>query len=415
MSTVIEHLVVGLDVGTSHVTTVAGVVEADDMLTIIDGGRVQTAGVRQGVIVNMQEATATIERAIFEVEERTGRRVTAVCVGMSGRSLTSQNARGTYTITPLGREITSLDVQNAITAAQTHVVVDATSEILHEIPRAYMVDGQTGVQDPHGMAGVELDVEVHYVLGTSTVLQNLMKCVRDARVTAEMAVAAPLAAGEAVRGAHADAQCLAVINIGAETTTLAIYVNDSIWLSKVLPIGGADISRELGAQLKLPLSAAEQLKVQHGHCDPHAIEPYGLVDLPPSVGIDALVPRAEIVRIIHDGASLLGEELYHHFQQARAVGVEPEIVVLTGGGANLPGLDTLLMQMLEAPVALGVPTGMRNSLQLIEHPEYVTAAGLALWQARYALHDERRTIGKRLHDATKVFNGVKRLIHVVLP
>src|SRR5262249_30221336 len=153
-------------------------------------------------------------------------------------------------------------------------------ELLHEIPRAYMVDDLVGVQDPRGMAGDELEVEVHYVSGSATALQNLIKCVQQGGCTPRLIVSAPLPAAEAVRGGSAQAQCLAIAAVGADVACLTTAVAGSVWLSDVIAEGGAALSRELAAQFKVPLAAAEELKLRHGHCDLAAVEEFALVELP---------------------------------------------------------------------------------------------------------------------------------------
>lgn len=416
MGAATEQLIVGLDVGTSKIAVVVAVRDDEGNLAFVDGTRAESLGIRNGVIVNMQDATEAIERAIYEVEERSGRRITAACISVGGQHLSSQNTRGSTTITPVGREIGRDDIDRAIAAARATVRLGDNSEILHEIPRAYMVDGQTGVQDPYGMAGFQLEVETHYSIGTSTILQNLLKCVREAHVTPEMVVAAPLAAGEAIRDAYSDAQCLAVVDIGAETTGLVLYVNDAIWLSEVLPLGGATFTRELAAQLKLPLSAAEELKLRHGHCDPRAVGEYELVDMPQSVAIDAVLPRAEIVRILNERICVLGDELGQRIRQARRVGVDPEIVVLTGGGADLAGIDTLLMNLLETPVHRGAPGDIRGLPPVMESPAFATAIGLIHWYARYTAQEDGMGVGRRIQALPgTLVSGMKRIFRVVLP
>lgn len=411
-----EHLIVGLDVGTSKIAVVVATHDDEGNLAYVDGTRTESAGIRNGVIVNMQDATEAIERAIYEVEERSGRRITGACISIGGRHLSSQNTRGGTTITPVGREIGHEDIDRAIAAARDNVHPGDNGEILHEIPRAYMVDGQTGVQDPFGMAGFQLDVETHYSIATSTILQNLLKCVRQAHVTPEMVVAAPLAAGEAIRDSYSDAQCLAVVDIGSETTGLTLYVNDAIWHSEVLPIGGTTLTRELGAQLKVPVSAAEELKLRHGHCDPRAVGEYELVDMPQSVAIDAVLPRAEIVRILNESATALGDELGRSIQRARHVGVDPEVVVLTGGGANLAGIDTVLMGLLETPVHRGMPGDIRGLPPVMENPAFATAIGLVHWYARYASPESGKGMSRRLHTLPgNLVTGMKRIFRVVLP
>src|SRR5262249_36597301 len=154
----------------------------------VEALRVPSAGMRAGVVVSLGELSESIERAILEAEELVGRRITSVCVGVGGAHLAGPNVRGVATITPLGREIGSEDVAGAIASAGSGLRLEEHREALHGIPRAYMVDEQVGVQDPRGMAAHELEVEVHYTTAAATTLQNLLKCVRQARLVPELAV-----------------------------------------------------------------------------------------------------------------------------------------------------------------------------------------------------------------------------------
>ncbi len=409
-----EHTIVGLDVGTTKIAAVAAELRPDGGLTYLDGTYVDSAGLRNGIIVDMQDAAARIEAALCDLEDRCGRRLASACVGVGGPHVSGRNARGATAITPLGREITQVDVSRAISAARDTLTLPPNSEIIHEIPRAYLVDGQPGVHDPHGMLGAELEVEVHYATGVATTIANLLKCVRQARATPALLVSTPLAAGEAMRWAHAGARCLAVADIGAETTGLVIYVDGTVWSDDVLPAGGADITKDLAAHLKIPLQAAEDVKRRYGHCDPRDVEEYELVDLPPSAGIDALLPRAELASIVRERAYLLADALCPRLEDARHAGFEPELLVLTGGGAELSGLCELMTLATEMPVRRGAPASARNMPGWLDRPELTAAAGLALWYARYTRLDELEPAGK-FAAIPRMTGGVKRALRRLLP
>jgi cell division protein FtsA len=409
-----EHVIVGLDVGTTKVAAVAAEQRPDSGLTYLDGTYVDAAGVRNGIVVDLQAAAASIETALYDLEDRCGRRLSSAVVGVGGPHVCGRNARGAGVIHPIGREITQDDVSRAITAAREDLQLSENREILHEIPRAYIVDGQPGVRDPHGMLGAQLEVEVHYATGVATTIANLLKCVRQARVTPVLLVAEPLAAGEAVRPPYEGIGCLAVADIGGETTGLTLYQEGAVWSSEVLPIGGADISKDIAAQLKIPLAAAEDVKRRYGHCDPRTVEEYELVDLPPSAGLSALVPRHELARIIRERVYVLADPLCERLEIARAAGLEPELLVVTGGGATLAGLCELLTAALEVPVRRTVPASARNMPAWLDRPELTTAAGLALWYARYARYDDVLPSGK-FAAIPRLTGNVKRALRRLLP
>ncbi len=411
-----DMTIVALDIGTSKITLLVVKRDADGSLSYIAGLPMPVRGVRNGVVVNISDVTAAIQTALYEVEEQYGRRITGACVSVSGPHLQSLNARSAGTITPVGREITHEDLSRAIIAARSSLHTGSNRDIIHEIPRAYTVDGQPGVHDPRGMVGYQLEVEVHYATGISTTIANLVKCLQQAGVDSKMLVAAPLAVGEAARAAFEHVDSLAVVDIGAETTNLAIYADGFIWSSEVLPLGGADITREVAMRLKLPQYAAEDVKVRYGHANPEQVGEFDLVDMPPSSGFDALLPRAEVARIIRERASAIAEELSSRLREARGVGIHPEVLVLAGGSAELPGLDDVLMSTLEIPTRRWARSGIYNLPAPLERPAYATAVGLVHWYANYALLGEERAPRRALRGAIPNLRaGMRHVFRAMLP
>lgn len=408
-----ETLIAGLDIGSSKVAAIAVERDAEGNVRYVGGAFRPSAGVRNGIIVDIGETTACVEAAIYELEERCGRRVASACVAVSGPHVRGQLARAA--ITPMGRDITHEDVTQAIALARQSLAANPNREIIHEIPRAYAVDGQVGVHDPHGMAGYELEAEVHYATGISTTISNLVKCVTGARIEPAMLVAAPLAAGEAARTAEERAECVAVADIGAETTDVAVYADGSIWSSTVLAGGGAEITREVVAQLKLPWAAAEELKQRYGQCDTRQTEEYELVEMPPSAGFEGFLPRAELARVIAKRAGQQAAKLAEYFGELREQGAEPEALVLTGGASELQGLEALLMRALEVPVYRAGPQGIRGMPPALERPAFATVAGLVLWQARYAPFGESAAPSRGLWQRLGLRGGMRKLMRVVMP
>ncbi|MFI5275059.1 MAG: cell division protein FtsA [Ktedonobacterales bacterium] len=404
------QLYAGLDIGATKIALLVVARDLDGSLRYIEGTRVAASGMRDGAVVDLGEVADAIERAIYEVEERLDRRLPALCVGAGGRHIHSINLRGAANITPVGREISHDDVAHALGMARAGLRLGESRELLHEIPRAYMVDGQVGVRDPRGMAGGELEVEVHYVSAAAAPLKNLLKCVRQASGVPEMVVAAPLAAAEAVRESYPGAQSLAIADIGAESTHLTLLVAGTVWLSEVIAEGGSAITRELAAQFKLPYPSAEELKVAHGHCDPAHFDEFALVEQPDQNGFADVLPVAEVARVIQRRAYGFTDLLAEHFENARSLGVEPEALVLTGGGAELAGLRALLARGLDLPVYRGRVAGIAGMPPVLETPAFATVAGLALWHARYGGGGDAASQHRRALPG--LLTGVRRLLGV---
>jgi cell division protein FtsA len=407
-----DNLIVGLDIGSSKIAMIAAERDVDGNLSYINGSYRLSYGVRNGIVVDIADAAACIEGALSDLEERTGRRITSACIAVGGPHVQGQRARGG--ISPMGRDITDEDVARAIGDARASLQLPENREIIHEIPRAYSIDGQTGVHDPHSMSGYELEVEVAYATGVSTTISNLVKCVGQARLTPDMLVAAPLASAEAARPLDERTTCGAVVDIGAETTSLAVYADGSIWTSVILPVGGADITRTIASQLKLPWAAAEDLKLRYGQCTPSADE-YELVELPRSAGFDGFVPRAELTAIIRKRGEILAQTVAQHLYDVRGDGVEPESLTFTGGGADLLGLDDLLVRACEMPVVRGVPRGIYGLPSGLERPIFATAAGLVLWYAHYAPYGNGLASHRRFAPFPGLVNSMKKLFRTMLP
>lgn len=412
MAVTVEPMIVGLDIGSTKVAALVVAMDSDGVLRYVEASHPDPGGsIRAGAVTSIPEATAAITRAVYEVEEKIGRRITSACVAVGGRHLASQNIRGTVAITPRGRDIAHEDVRRALLAAKGELELGDNRSVLHEIPRAYMVDGQIGVQDPHGMAGFELEVEVHCVTGAATTLQNIIKCVRQANVQPALVVAAPLAAGESVRDAYGDAHALAVLDIGLETSKLTVYVSGAVWLSEVLPMGGLYFTQGVGQWLHLSPTPAEELKLRHGHVDPARVPEGELVDLPPSAGIDAVAPLSEIVGALRERAEGFANDLHRRLQGMRRSGVDPEALILVGGGANLPGLGDYLMRALDVPTYVGTSSGIRGLPALLESPDYATVVGLVKYFAHFGPGQDAVTMkGRR-----GVFGGLRSAMRVVLP
>lgn len=410
MATLSPPLFAGLDIGATSIAIVVVTRTPEGRIAYVQGARGESAGVRDGVVVDLATATEAVERTHSELEDRLNRRLPPLCVAVGGRHLQSLNLRGEAEIAPVGREIAQDDIARAIGAARAGLRLGESRELLHEIPRAYMVDGQVGVRDPRGMAAHDLEVEVHYVSAAATSLRNLLKCVRGARGVPEMVVAAPLAAAEALRETIPGAQCLAIADIGAETTNFTILVAGAVWQSEVIAEGGAGVTRELAAQFKLPSPSAEALKLAHGTCDSMRYDEFALVELPDPDGADGpdgVVPAAELARVIQQRVYRLADLLAERLEDARRLGVEPEALVLAGGGAMLDGIEALLGRALEVPVYRGRPSGVAGLPPVLDAPAYATAIGLALWHAHYGGADERPV--RQRHVLPGFVTGVRRL------
>ncbi|MBU0705443.1 MAG: cell division protein FtsA, partial [Chloroflexi bacterium] len=246
-----ERTIVGIDVGSSKVCTLVGDVDDDGGLRVIGVGLVPSRGVRQGVVVNVAYATAAIAASVDNAERTSGYKIERAYVGISGTHVSSLNSRGVVGISRREHGITVDDVDRALDAAYA-IAVPYNQEVLHVIPRGYVVDGQGGVRDPVGMYGYRLEVETHIVTGSSTSIQNLVKCVEGAGVEVDELVLTSLAAGNGVLTDTEREMGVVLADIGAGTTDIAIFIDGSVWHTITLGIGGEYITGDVAIGLRLP-------------------------------------------------------------------------------------------------------------------------------------------------------------------
>ena len=287
-----------IDVGTTKVCTVVAEVTAQQELRILGVGVGPSAGVTKGMVDNIRAATEAIASSVERAERASGTRILSAHVGIAGPHVSSMNSRGIVAVPDPRTAITQLDVRRALESARI-VNVPNNREVIHVIPRYYVVDGQDNVVDPAGMYGSRLDVETHVVTASSSAMQNLAQCIEGAGVRIESLVLEQLASAESAVEREEMEHGVALIDIGGGTTDIAVFVNGAVVHTAVLPIGGVHMTRDLVVALRVPQPAAEQVKREYGHAIP------SLVDEAEEVTVDAfgaeaqkVVPRRGIAQVL---------------------------------------------------------------------------------------------------------------------
>jgi cell division protein FtsA len=377
-----EQTVVALDVGTSKVVALIGEIGADGTVNVIGKGMRAAQGIKKGVVVNIEQTVNSIAEAVDAAERTSGYELRGAYVGVGGSHVESLNSPGTVAVSGHHPEVTREDIERVTEIARA-VNIPSNREILHVLPRGYTVDGQEGVKDPLGMSAVRLEVVTHIVTASATALQNLAKCVQQARITIDDWVADPLAAAEAVLSETEMDLGVVVADIGAGTTDIAVFHEGSPLHTAVLPVGGNNVTNDVAIGLKTSLSEAEELKIRHGTCDLRTVAPEELITVE-VIGEQTgrTIQRAEMAAIIEarmrEIYELIGEEVGRAGHDA----IFPAGLVLTGGAAQLAGAAELGRQALDMPVRVASPSGVGGLTDGILTPAYSTSIGLLLWGAR---------------------------------
>jgi cell division protein FtsA len=394
--------IAGLDAGTSKV--VASVAEVDPAgdLAVKAVALTETQGVRRGVIVDLPQASASIARTLAEAELAAGLRIDAVHLALSPSHATGFNSRGIVAIAREDRVITTVDVARAVDAA-TPVDVPSGRAIIHVLPQDFVVDDQEGVTAPVGMCGARLEANVYVVTANLSTAQNVIDAVNAAGVAVREIVLDAVAAGAAVLTEDEKMLGTAVVDIGAGTTSYAIYERGSLSCTGVMPLGGAHLTNAVAVGLRTPLTAAERLKRKSGWALATAADDLETIEVE---SLGRRPPRRLRQRLLSEILEAQAADLFQRLgEQIRERGFANGLaagVVLTGGGSILGGITRVAERVLAMPVRRGAPAGVVGLIDHVGAPALATAVGLLVHAHRHQvatpLGQARGPLGRMFRD-----------------
>ncbi len=378
-----EQYIVGLDIGTQTIRVVQGKVESDGGVNIIGVGTAPAAGMRKGVIVDIEEAVSAVSGALEKVERMTGIPVTGANVSVGGGHVTCMESKGVIAISRADGEIAENDIVRVIDASQA-ISIPPNREVVHVIPRTFTLDGQTGIKDPLGMTGIRLEVETLIIHASLPFMKNLSKAVMQTGLEIEQLVVSSLASAQAVLTKRQKELGVLVIDMGAGTTSMAVYEEDNLLYTAVFPVGGMHITNDIAIGLRCTVDTAEKVKVHYGNANPKTVDKIHDIDLskldPEETESASQHYVAEIIEArLEEIFDFIAKEL----KKINRDGKLPAGVVLTGGGSNLPGLVEYAKNHLRLPAQMGSASTVRTVIDQIVDPSYATSVGLVLWGSRY--------------------------------
>ncbi|MEX2043412.1 MAG: cell division protein FtsA [Patescibacteria group bacterium] len=375
-----EHIVVGLDIGTEFIRTTIGQLTADEPHpSIIGVGIAPASGMRRGNVIDVDETVKSIAASVEEAERTSGVSVGSAYVNISGSHIESQNSRGVVAVSRADSEIGPEDISRAVEAAKA-VAVPSNKDIIHVIPREYIVDGQEGVKDPIGMSGIRLEVETHIITAATPQIKNLRKCVYQAGIELDDLVFSGLASAQGVLGKRQKELGVAILDIGAGVSDLVVLEEGDVYASAVLPVGGSHVTNDLAIGLKTDTDVAEQVKLEYGHARPPDVKGKETVDLGElTQGEENKVAKKLIAEIIEARMTELCGLVKKELKRVDRDGKLPAGVVLTGGGAKLPGAIDLVKDRLGLPAQVGFPSELKGMIDKVDDPSFAASIGLMLW------------------------------------
>jgi cell division protein FtsA len=396
-----HETVCGLDIGTTKTCAVVAV-EGPSGLEIVGVGEAPSLGMRKGVVVDLEATIKSIEAATERAERMAGLHVSDVYVGITGDHIRSTNNRAVVATTSDDREVTGADVKRVIDASKI-INLPADRQIIHALPRYFTVDGQDGVEDPVGMAGGRLEVDTHIITGGSTFITNVLKCVHRAGLQAAGLVFEPLASSAATLLAEEKQVGVVLLDVGGGTTDIAVYSLGSAIYTATVPVGGNILTSDISLGLKTSLAEAEEVKKQYGagasEGGEHTFSVHGL-DGRTSKDVTTQQLRAIVVPRVLETLRMAKSKIVDNVPRDLVLGE----VVITGGGALLPGIVPIAEDVFGLPARVGVPTTLSGLTDAMSLPQYATAIGLVLFGLQGELEESngvRRSTGSIL---TKVRN-----------
>jgi cell division protein FtsA len=364
---------VGLDIGTSTVRCVLGIVDVNNpgKLSVIGHGSAPNLGMRKGVVVHIEDAADAIAQAVTEAERISGVRIQGATVNINGTHVSGLNSKGVIAISAANREITAED-RLRVEEAATIVQLPSNREIIQVFAQNYRLDGQENIKDPVGMHGVRLEVDTHIVTAAMPNLRNLDMALEKAQLIAHNHTLSSLAAAEAVLTRQQKEAGTVLLDIGASTTSLVVLEDGEVQHVAVLPMGGQHITNDLAIGLRTDLDIAEAVKVQHA-----------TLGEPPKRDIRVKVNGQEHIFKAEDIAMITEarvEEIFEYVDKELAkihrAHKLPGGVVLVGGTAKLPGIADFAKRQLQLSSRVGKLQAMSGLVDTVADPAYCTAVGL---------------------------------------
>jgi cell division protein FtsA len=406
-----DRIVAGLDIGSAKTTAVIGEVVGElpkhPLVKILGVGQARTTGIRRGVVADIEETTRSIRKAVQDAERMGGVQIHEVYSGIAGEHVQAMTSKGIVAVS--GDEIAKSDVDRANEVARAQAI-PAERELLHAIPQEYSVDKNVGIRDPIGMAGTRLETEMYLVTIGSSPALNLRKSVERAGYVVRELVLEPLASALAVLTEDEKELGVALVEMGAGTTDLAIFQEGKIRHLGTIAFGGNNVTSDIVHGLGVTQADAERLKERYGCAYEPMVDPAAVIELPSTVAQgDRQIPKELLAHIIHQRMDEIFDLVQREISTAGYAGKLSAGIVLTGGAAALQGTAELASDVFGAGVRVGVPvenlTGLADS---VEAPRFSTVVGLAQYGAnRIALG--AGSAARRMKVGTGMAGAVERV------
>ncbi len=371
----LNNMVVGIDVGTTKICTLVGEVRPESVY-ILGMGVEPSAGMKKGVVNDVQALSAAIGKSLQMAEQSaTGFKLNKAYVSVSGSHISSLTSSGVTTIVD-PRGVQDEDLDKAMEVAR-RIAIPHNREVLHEVPRGYKLDDhKEGFRHPIGMHCYRLEVDAHLITASTTNLANLQDAVEALGIEVIQFILNPLAAGDAVLTKHEREMGAVVIDIGGGTTDLAIYIEDTVWHTAIIPVGGNHVTQDITYWMRVPFELAEKVKIQRGHANMDAVDENDVFSVEPFGGEMLQVKRRDLAMVIEARFEEIFDLVDKEIKRSGYAALLRAGAVITGGSSQLPGYRELASKILNMPVRLAHPEKITGMADKLKNPAYSTSVGL---------------------------------------
>lgn len=404
-------IIAGIELGSSKITTLAAQVASDQVtfensINIVGAASSESKGIKKGQIVNIEEATEAIISSVEAAERMAGYNLDRAYIAIGGAHIHSQNSHGVVAVSDPSGEISADDVSRVIEAASA-ISLPQSREIIHVLPREFIVDGEAGAKDPLGMSGIRLEVDTHIVTASSAAVKNVKKAVNEVGIEIEGLVYSGLSASEAVLSSTEKELGCVLIDIGGGTTSMAVFVEGALSYSSVIPIGARNITNDLAIGLRVSLESSEKIKIMLSDAAKSKKIEGDEVDLTdldmPEV---KKISRKTLVEgIIKPRLNEIFSIVRMELEKENLSGRIPSGAIITGGGAETAGCLESAKRTLSLPVRIGKPQGVGGLIDDIMTPAYATVIGLIMCGVQNLSNEPLTSFAKKIKLPTKGIAG----------
>ncbi len=412
-----EKVIMSLDLGSQNLKGLIGTFDDNNGLEIKGIGMVTcnagNCGISEGIIKNIEMTVKNIAQVTEDAQAQYGERIEKAVAGFSGRHIESRNEEGSVVVSGREHEIDQDDVDRVKEQAKTKVEpLPETKTVVKQISRWFSIDGEDRIKEPRGMSGIKLGVDMHIVMCNSQQIRNIEKCVMKADIDLQDTVPNLLASSLAVMDKDESELGCMVLDMGAGTTDMAIYLDDALAFSDVLEIGGNIVTKDLATVLRTPKNKAERLKVKYGttFIDGN-IDPEEIIEVPSVGGREPQhIKRENLEEIIRPRLEEISDLIYDRVKRS-SINISRDLpagIILTGGMANLHGFDKLLEQIFDVQVKVGLPHRSLGGLD-VSRPEFAAAVGLLIYGMEHYGEYNDRFMGDFPGMYKKAMSYIKKL------